>query len=127
MARTCRNVARYSCWFCCLCCPCYLLTPALAADLPITIHPDHPNAVTFSGEEARFVRFVIAPGGSSSSEPCIDELEVYGPAGAANLALAAGGARATASSCLGSRPTLKTRSCIHAGQSGSGAGGARPP
>ncbi|HUT11183.1 MAG TPA: hypothetical protein VMY42_11845, partial [Thermoguttaceae bacterium] len=33
-------------------------------------------------------------------QPCIDELEIYGPDGERNLALAGSGAKATASSCL---------------------------
>jgi hypothetical protein len=59
---------------------------------------DQPNAVNFAAVEARYVRFVIQT--SREGEPCLDELEVYGPAGPANLALAATGAKATASSCL---------------------------
>ncbi|MFV2069498.1 MAG: hypothetical protein ACC645_21240, partial [Pirellulales bacterium] len=62
------------------------------------IHPDQPNAVGFSDHEARFVRFVIHA--SSASQPCIDELEVYGPEGTDNLAAAKQGAKATAGSCL---------------------------
>jgi len=62
------------------------------------VEPDKPNVVAFDPVEARFVRFVIHS--SLQGEPCIDELEVYGPAGDANLALATGGAKATASSCL---------------------------
>ncbi|MHC4180352.1 MAG: hypothetical protein ACYSWU_22850, partial [Planctomycetota bacterium] len=72
------------------------VTAALAA-APL-IHSDKPNAITFPPAEARFVRFVIRA--SSSSQPCIDELEVYGPEGKRNLALATDGAKATASSCL---------------------------
>jgi hypothetical protein len=60
--------------------------------------PDKPNEVAFPAKEARLVRFVI--GLSSQGEPCIDELEVYGPEGGGNLALATAGAKATASSCL---------------------------
>ena len=59
--------------------------------------PDQPNEVTFAPVEARFVRLVIP---ESDGQPCIDELEVYGPGGTANLALGSGGARATASSLL---------------------------
>ena len=60
--------------------------------------PDKPNRIEFEPVEARFLRFVMP--GSVSSQPCIDELEIYGPAGATNLALADAGAKATASSCL---------------------------
>ena len=67
-----------------------------AAEAPV--RSDQPNAVTFPAEEAKLVRFVIRA--SSSNSPCVDELEVYGPDGDGNLALAEGGAKATASSCL---------------------------
>lgn len=63
-----------------------------------TIRPDFPNTITFPAEEARFVRFVILA--NTSGEPCLDELELYGPAGKENLALSERGAKATASSCL---------------------------
>ncbi|MBT3201479.1 MAG: hypothetical protein HN350_16380, partial [Phycisphaerales bacterium] len=63
------------------------------------IHPDKPNVVNFPAVEAKFVRFVIRA--ASSSQACIDELEIYAPSGGANLALAASGAKASASSCLG--------------------------
>lgn len=80
--------------------PVFLLECFVAATLAAgpLIHSDKPNVVTFPAAEARFVRFVIHA--SSSSQPCIDELEIYGPEGTRNLALAEDGARATASSCL---------------------------
>lgn len=62
------------------------------------IHPDRPNEISFSATQARLVRLVIHE--SSGGQPCIDELEVYGPDGGPNLALAETGARASASSCL---------------------------
>jgi len=68
-----------------------------AASAPV-VEPGKPNAVTFPAQEARFVRFVIHA--SARGQPCIDELEVYGPDGKRNLALAGDGAKATASSCL---------------------------
>jgi hydrazine synthase alpha subunit-like protein len=63
--------------------------------------PDVPNEVSFAPVEARFVRLVIP---ESDGQPCIDELEVYGPGGTANLALASAGARASASSLLPGYP-----------------------
>ena len=78
--------------------------PAHAADTPnpvgaeATIHADRPYAVSFEPRQARFVRVVIHR--SSFTQPCIDELEVYGPDGKVNLGLASDGAKATASSCL---------------------------
>ncbi|MGB2824918.1 MAG: discoidin domain-containing protein, partial [Phycisphaerae bacterium] len=77
---------------------CVWCVVATAAASAPAVEPGKPNAVTFPAEEARFVRFVIHA--SSRGQPCIDELEVYGPDGKANLALAAGGAKASASSCL---------------------------
>jgi len=38
--------------------------------------------------------------GAQHSQPCIDELEVYGAGDGKNLAVAGEGAKATASSCL---------------------------
>ena len=57
-----------------------------------------PNAIGFTQQQARFVRFLIRK--SSSGEPCIDEFEVYGPDGGRNLALKSNGARAAVSSSL---------------------------
>jgi len=74
-----------------------LLAAAAPAAEP-TIWAEKPNEVAFAAAEAKFVRFVIRR--SSSSQPCIDELEIYGPDGRRNLALAQSGAKATASSCL---------------------------
>ena len=64
--------------------------------------PDKPNTIAFEPTAARFVR--LAMPGSQSTQPCIDELELYGPDGADNLALAKTGAVATASSCLRGYP-----------------------
>jgi hypothetical protein len=56
------------------------------------------NVERFSPVEARFVRLVIAAT-TDGTEPCIDELEVFGPqASGVNLALAASGAKVSASS-----------------------------
>ena len=63
-----------------------------------TIHADRPYAVTFEPRQAKLIRVFIRR--SSNSQPCIDELEVFTPQGESNLALASGGAKATASSCL---------------------------
>ncbi|KPL23961.1 MAG: hypothetical protein AMJ75_04755 [Phycisphaerae bacterium SM1_79] len=69
--------------------------PLYAAD---SFAPDKPNRIAFAPTEARFVRLVIRD--SLQSQPCIDELEIYGSGGGKNLALASAGAKATASSCL---------------------------
>ncbi|MCO6457347.1 MAG: DUF1549 domain-containing protein, partial [Pirellulaceae bacterium] len=51
------------------------------------------NVERFPPTEARFVRFTIRQ--TNQSQPCLDELEIY--SGERNVALAAGGARATSS------------------------------
>jgi hypothetical protein len=69
-----------------------------AAGLAQDFEADKANEITFPVQEARFVRFLIHQ--SSQDQPCVDELEVYGPDDESNLALAQHGAKATASSCL---------------------------
>lgn len=76
-----------------------LLSASIAIAEPVVIRSDAPNEVRFSEAGARFVRLVISAT-QPPGEPCIDELEVYGPDSSQNLALAQSGARATASSCL---------------------------
>jgi len=84
-------------WFPAIWLGCALLAgQAWAADLPFG--PAEPNEITFAPQPAKFVRLVLR--NCPHSEPCLDELEVYGPDGAANLALAATGAKASASSLL---------------------------
>lgn len=55
--------------------------------------------IAFPAQKARFIRSKINRT-SGNSEPCLDELEVYGPKGTENLALASRGAVASASSLL---------------------------
>ncbi|MDQ1257920.1 MAG: type protein, partial [Candidatus Hydrogenedentes bacterium] len=69
----------------------------------MAIRPDKPNVVSIEPQDARFVRFVVFAS-SSGSQPCIDELEVYGIERDANLALAEDGAKASASSSLTGYP-----------------------
>jgi len=69
-----------------------------AAAAEVTVYGDRPNAFRFGPVEARFVRLLIVAA-DSGNEPCLDELEVYGPASGENLARATG-AGASASSCL---------------------------
>lgn len=57
----------------------------------------------FAPVTAKFVRFNILST-ADGSEPCLDELEVYGPTGNANLALSSTGAKAAASSLLPGYP-----------------------
>ncbi|MHB1034750.1 MAG: HzsA-related protein [Pirellulales bacterium] len=64
----------------------------------VQIAADRPTALAFAPATARFVRLVIHA--SSGGQACIDELEIYGPDGKANLALAKDGAKPMASSCL---------------------------
>lgn len=60
---------------------------------------DRANGFAFEPVEARFVR-VVLHGSSDGTQPCLDELEVYGADARRNLALALAGAKAKASSCL---------------------------
>ena len=62
------------------------------------------NVERFHPIEVRFVRFTVA-GTVDGTEPCIDELEVYGPdAPADDLALASRGGKASASSVYPNNP-----------------------
>jgi hypothetical protein len=72
-----------------------------AAGAAPTRPPVNPrrNVERFAPVEARFVRFTISAT-ADGTPPCLDELEVYGPGDAGNLALAERGARASASSLL---------------------------
>jgi hypothetical protein len=62
-----------------------------------------PEAIEFPPHQARFVRVAIHET-SGSAQPGIDELEIYGPEGKENLALAERGAVASASSLLPGYP-----------------------
>ena len=62
-----------------------------------------PEALDFPPLEAKFVRVAIHET-NGSSQPGIDELEIYGPEGQDNLALAERGAVASASSLLPGYP-----------------------
>jgi ligand-binding sensor domain-containing protein/signal transduction histidine kinase len=64
-----------------------------------SVHPGR-NVEEFAPVEARWLRFTIGRT-ASGAQPCLDELEVYGPADPErNLALAAAGTRARASGTL---------------------------
>src|ERR1051326_3047771 len=68
------------------------------AELREAVHPRR-NVDEFKAVTARFLRFTIRA--TNIGEPGIDELEIYGPDDEVrNLALAANGARATASGSL---------------------------
>lgn len=69
-----------------------------AIAVTLVVDPARPNEVIFPPEPARFVRILLLD--CQNGQPCIDELEVYGPEGTTNLALARAGAKAAASSCL---------------------------
>ncbi len=56
------------------------------------------TSIEFAPQEARLVRLVIRR--PHAGQPCLDELEVYGPDSPTNLALASRGAKARASSLL---------------------------
>jgi hypothetical protein len=55
------------------------------------------NVERFAAVSANFLRFDVQAT-NDGSEPCIDEMEVYGPGGPVNLALASRGTKPTASS-----------------------------
>ncbi|HTE21191.1 MAG TPA: DUF1553 domain-containing protein, partial [Armatimonadota bacterium] len=61
------------------------------------------NVDEFAPVAARFVRFTVTAT-RDGGQPCLDELEIYGPGGDANLALASSGAKASASSLLPGYP-----------------------
>ena len=61
------------------------------------------NEDAFEPVDARFIRLFVNRT-NDGSNPCVDELEVYGTEPKRNLALAAGGAKATASSLLPGYP-----------------------
>ena len=74
--------------------------PPRATSAPLKeVFADRPNVVEFPAQEARFVRFVIRAS-NGGGQPCVDELELYGPGSDDNLALADSGAQASASTCL---------------------------
>jgi hypothetical protein len=71
--------------------------------------PVHPrrNVERFAPALVRYVRFTIAAT-SDGTQPCIDELEIYGPEpGSGNLALARAGAKASTSSVYSGSPLHK--------------------
>ncbi len=76
------------------------------------------NVERFAPVKARFVRFTVTAT-TDGIEPCVDELEVYGPDGAANLALASAGARPTASSVYEGSPRHKLEH-VNDGRHGNG-------
>jgi len=83
----------------CVLCPLILTQAAWpAAEIEIEISADRPNTVTFPAQSAKFIRFLILA--AAQGQPCLDELEVFGPNSEANLALSVHGAIASASSCL---------------------------
>ncbi len=63
-----------------------------------SIKPGIANPFEFTPTAARFVRVQIID--SNRGQPCIDELEVYGPDSPKNIALQSNGGKATASSLL---------------------------
>lgn len=79
------------------------LVLAVVAALPAVpaatvLRPDAPTELSFPAREAKFVRLSIQA--TSGGHACVDELEVYGADTQRNLALAALGGKAAASSCL---------------------------
>ncbi|HBI41902.1 MAG TPA: hypothetical protein DDY78_03470 [Planctomycetales bacterium] len=84
-------------------------TPAEESGAPLTRPPVQPrrNVERFRPITARYARFTIAAT-TDGTEPCLDELEVYGPdAPTNNLALANRGAKPSASSVYPNNPSHK--------------------
>jgi len=69
------------------------------ARIPVLQTQLRTETIEFPVQKARFVRLAIHRT-SGNSQPCLDELEVYGPNGPENLALASRGAVPSASSVL---------------------------
>ena len=67
-------------------------------DLMESTAPASTATITFSAQNTRFVRLLIHQ--SRGGQPCLDELEIFGPDSNINLALASGGAVASASSAF---------------------------
>lgn len=74
------------------------LAPLLCIAAALPASATQPYAATFEPRPARFVRALIH--NTHRGQPGIDEIEVFGTDGTNNLALASGGAKATASSCM---------------------------
>ena len=70
-----------------------------AEETRLPLDPAQANAIVFAPAEAKFVRLTVSHS-SSGNEPGLDEVELYTKDGTTNLALAATGAKATASSCI---------------------------
>jgi hypothetical protein len=81
------------------------------------------NVEEFAPISIKFVRFVVLAT-SDGREPCIDELEIYGPDSKENLALASKGAKATASSLLTPHPEHQIE-FLNDGRAGPGLGADR--
>ena len=79
-----------------------LAKASVGTETAMPIAPARPNIIAFEPVQARFVRVRVDSG--NACQPCIDELEVFGPGNEANLALASASAKATASSCLEGYP-----------------------
>lgn len=70
-----------------------------AARIPVNEAEKRTATIDFPAQKARFVRLQILRT-RGNTEPCLDELEIYGSTGTENLALASSGAVASASSLL---------------------------
>lgn len=81
------------------------------------IYSHKPYEISFPAQEAKCVRLVIHRT-ADNSQPCLDELEVFGPK-EQNLALAERGAKASASSCYPSTASHRIEH-LNDGQYGNG-------
>ena len=69
------------------------------ARIPVVEAVQCQRTLSFPAQETRFIRLMIRRTNDNSAA-CLDELEVYGPDSSENLALASGGAVASASSAI---------------------------
>jgi len=84
-------------------CPVVLEIEEKLARIPVVDSKKRTSRIVFPSQRARYVRIMIhrTLGGT---QPCLDELEIYGPNGSENLALASMGAVASASSVIEGYP-----------------------
>jgi len=88
-----------------------LAMPNAAGSIPGFTVFGHRRREDFAPISARFVRFTVLAT-ADGTEPCLDELEIYGTDGAKNVALAENGAKASASSLLPGYPAHQVEHLI---------------
>ncbi len=92
---------------------------------PFVVDAQRPNVVRFSPTQARFIRLRIRA--SHQGQPCIDELEIYGPDEKRNLALASEGGRRRPRPASPATPSTRSRISTTGGTATVIVGSPRPP